>query len=395
MAFWAVLLVGTAVLVCAVALPTSFTARILPAADNGPNLLVAGIGSPPRAHAGSPADWSDNWTPGDPSEPVDVNATPHDGGVNVSWSPPDDEGAGPILFYTVQWWTDNGTPANRTVGNQTNHTWVKPLLNGVTYQFAVAASNIIGQGNFSEPVEVIPGTSPDAVVLLSLAAGNGTLTADWAPANFSYGHPILSYVVRASANATSTNFTVPGERTHWEGTGFVDGLIYRVSVRAENDIGWGPYSATLTAEPAGLPSAPRDLSASWIAGASRYVLGWTSPGYLGGIALANYTLHWSCSDGRDQVTHLAPQVTSYALPAAAAGVVFHVQLSANNHAGTGAAAVVEATVPGPVPTNPFVSFLVSPAGVTILLVGIAIATAGSAYLLSRRIQRRSRGGFAS
>ena len=311
---------------------------------------------------------------GTPSSPQFVKAAPHNASVNVTWSPPAYAGSGPVLSYTVDVWNGSILLGTRNVLAPANHTYIKYLQNGVTYSFAVAASNYIGQGNFSATVTAMPGTVPETMAAPVVIAGNQSAHVTWTLIASPIGYPILSYMIRLDGNGNVSTFSFAVNVSAYNISGLTNGVSYLVSVRAIDALGPGVLSPSSDFVPAGLPSVPTGLTAQWYASAQRFVVSWGLPGYLGGVPVANFTLTWTTPDQRVMVARLGPQVFNYALPAAPAGFVFHVTLHATNRAGDGPNATVVAVVPPPSPVaNAFLAFWSTPLGAVILLVGVAVA----------------------
>ena len=83
-----------------------------------------------------------------PSKPV----AEHDNGiyVTVKWTQPEDDGGADITGYVIKYGdedTDNYAPV---AGNTTSFQFTDQLEEHMSYQFAVAAMNRAGQGEFSE-----------------------------------------------------------------------------------------------------------------------------------------------------------------------------------------------------------------------------------------------------
>ncbi len=77
-----------------------------------------------------------------PDAPQGVTATPSDGAVTVSWTPPEDPGSAPITGYTV-----TAAPTGEScVTTEALECTIEGLTNGTAYKFAVAAGNSIGMG---------------------------------------------------------------------------------------------------------------------------------------------------------------------------------------------------------------------------------------------------------
>ena len=98
------------------------------------------------------ADTEVLCTPGKPGSPRIISVTSH--AVNLEWTAPESDGGYCISSYCMMY----GSPAASTVlysrmsveGSATNCTITDSLYPGRTYQFAVAAVNAAGYGEFSD-----------------------------------------------------------------------------------------------------------------------------------------------------------------------------------------------------------------------------------------------------
>jgi len=74
--------------------------------------------------------------------------------VTVEWSQPENDGGGDIIAYIIKYgdeYTNVDDYATMKVdGNTTTFTFTDQLKQETYYQFAVAAVNTAGQGEFSE-----------------------------------------------------------------------------------------------------------------------------------------------------------------------------------------------------------------------------------------------------
>lgn len=95
-------------------------------------------------------------TPGatPPSMPLNVNATPGDSQVTVTWDPPTDEGSSPIVDYTVTASDSTGVVDSRTV-TATTVTFTG-LTNDTPYTFNVVATNQDGETSPPGTVSATP-----------------------------------------------------------------------------------------------------------------------------------------------------------------------------------------------------------------------------------------------
>ncbi len=180
-----------------------------------------------------------------PGAPLNPLATAGNGNATVTWAAPASNGGAAITQYTV-----TSTPGNLTC------TWtsgpltclVNGLTNGTPYRFSVTAKNNVGTGPASVlSNQISPGsaTPPGAPTNASATAGKQKATVTWAAPASSGGSLIVSYVVVAT----------PGNQTCvWGGgpltctvTGLTAGTSYTFTVRATNNAGPGPASASSNA----------------------------------------------------------------------------------------------------------------------------------------------------
>jgi hypothetical protein len=98
-----------------------------------------------------------------PSVPLSVVATAIDDGAQLSWTAPADDGGSPITDYRIEVSSDRGqtwTLIQRPASTDTSVT-IAPLASYVSYQFRVAAINIVGQGTWSAPSAPVVPASPE------------------------------------------------------------------------------------------------------------------------------------------------------------------------------------------------------------------------------------------
>ncbi len=105
-----------------------------------------------------------NAEPAAPGIPTGLTATAGNTQVLLSWTAPDSNRS-PITDYTIQYKLNTATSwttFNDGTVNQTS-TIVTGLTNGVPYQFRVSATNSIGTGLFSTPIDFIISSTVDTV----------------------------------------------------------------------------------------------------------------------------------------------------------------------------------------------------------------------------------------
>ncbi len=195
-------------------------------------------------------------------------------------------------------------------------------------------------------------TTPGAPAIESLTAGDQALTAVWTAPASDGGSEITSYDLRYirsdAADKADDNWTV--ETSVWttgdgalESTlsGLANGTSYDVQARAVNAIGNGAWSATVTAKPATVPTAPNLWPAS--AGSGRITITWSRPASDGGSDITSYDLRYIRSDSDDSDDanwtlreDFSRTASRYRISGLTNGVAYHVQVRAVNAAGDGA-----------------------------------------------------------
>ena len=132
-------------------------------------------------------------------------------------------------------------------------------------------------GSASAPPPAPPATTPSAVSMPTLEAGDRQLEVSWA-APSDGGAPINDYDVRYRPLFGSWAELSDSRRSTQRRATITDlrnGTTYQVQVRAGNSVGDGPWSESVTATPAAVPSAP--AAPEVVGGDERLEVSWTAP----------------------------------------------------------------------------------------------------------------------
>jgi hypothetical protein len=101
-------------------------------------------------------------TPSTPSAPQNLQATAGEGQVNLSWTPPSDDGGAPITNYTIYRGTTSGGETRlTTIGSVTTYNDTS-VISDQTYSYKVSAVNSAGEGAFSNEASATP--TPEATM---------------------------------------------------------------------------------------------------------------------------------------------------------------------------------------------------------------------------------------
>jgi hypothetical protein len=202
-----------------------------------------------------------------PSRPQGLTATPGDMLVDLNWTSPAYMGPGDIKYHLfrdgAEIWSGAGTWHNDT-----------SLTGGVIYVYSVSASNSLGWGSNSTPIQVSPFGPPTMTLGLMANPGSGNVTLNWSPPSY-VGTGLLYHVFRDSGSAPVWS----GPELTWIDEGLSKGLIHHYQVAASNDFGWGPNSSEISATPLGPPDRPTGMHA--VSGIQQILLNWTVPAYVG------------------------------------------------------------------------------------------------------------------
>ncbi|MGR3985205.1 MAG: fibronectin type III domain-containing protein, partial [Gammaproteobacteria bacterium] len=300
---------------------------------------------------------------GTPGPPKSARATFGNAQLVIAWMAPDDDAGVAVSAYRLRW--KPATAGVFAMGDSAMaaaaarmHT-IPNLENGVVYDVEVAAENATGIGAYAvaagDALARTPRTTPNAPKMVEAAPGNRQLAITWDAPDDDGGRAVNAYRLRWKP-ATETDFAI-GDRDivnkalRMRTIGNLNnGTAYDIEVAAENAIGIGAYAAAagdaIARTPRTTPNAPQMVEAT--PGNQQLAITWNAPDHNGGRAVTAYRLRWKpmtetdFAAGGSATTAAAARM--HTIENLDSGVIYDVEIAAENAAGIGAYVVAAANV---------------------------------------------------
>ena len=181
--------------------------------------------------------------------------------IDLSWSAPSDNGGAAIIGYRIEVSEDNVNWRELVLSTGSTATSYSDvgLAAGTTRYYRVSAINSGGTGPASNVANATTDAAAPAPTIVSVTAGEASLTVLWNAPSDTGGSTITAYDlrhIRSDADKTvDSNWTVVEDV--WTGsgnlqytvTGLNGGIEYDIQVRAVNATGDGSWSATSSGTP--------------------------------------------------------------------------------------------------------------------------------------------------
>lgn len=236
-----------------------------------------------------------------PTAPRDAASVPGDGYVNLTWSPPLDEGGCPVTGYLIY---SGSSPVNLAfscrVGNVTSHCF-KSLTNGLTYYFEVSAITEAGEGPKSALLQAMPLGPPGAPKQFSIAMSPDGVKLDWYPPDDWGGAKSLTFeILRGLSPSALEPLALATDARTFTDVSVVGRTTYYYAVRATNMASKGPLSPIKEVSVMTVPGPVVNLTA--VVGDGLVRLSWLAPLDDGGSPILKYKVVRGCTDGSPQVS---------------------------------------------------------------------------------------------
>ena len=323
-----------------------------------------------------------------PGAPTGVQATPGNGEIVVSWTPPEDSGGSAITGYTVNFSPSGGVACTATP--PATSCTIPGLDNGTTYSFTVTATNGSGSGPAS-PLTPSSSATPENNLFIVTSSGDGHETISPTVASVVSGATQAFTVTANTGYVVSQNVTGTCPQGTWVGSVYTTGAItancsvsfsatvehFTVSATGDANVTPSPTSqsvnynqtgtvtltvttgyivsiasntcggtltgttfttgavtqnCSVTFSSATVPGAPTNLSGT--PEVASVALTWTAPTDNGGSAITSYEITYT-SGGTPTSIATGSTATSYTVPNLTNGTAYTFTVAATNVLGTG------------------------------------------------------------
>ena len=190
-----------------------------------------------------------------PRAPENLQATPRDNLVVLSWDLPSSDGGLPILRYLVYRGITSGSYEflGKTENRFYNDT---TAVGGTQYYYVVTAENAVGEGEFSDEISATPTgtpiihvTSPSSPQNVEATTDVNLVSLEWETPAEDGGSSITSYHVYRGTTSGEYFLLGAATDTRFDDITAVGGVGYYYVISAVNDVGEGEMSDEVSATP--------------------------------------------------------------------------------------------------------------------------------------------------
>jgi titin len=275
-----------------------------------------------------------------PNVPVAPSAPKVTQGIRslaATWTAPANGGMA-ITGYKVQIATDAAFTSPTTTNASTLSATLSSLSDATSYYVRVAATNAVGDSNWSSATTAKTFGVPAPPTKVTVAAGQAQLNVSWP--NPTTDKPVTGFRIQYSTNSNFTSSTTVDTNTTATSkifTGLANGTTYYFKVAAISTVGTGSYSAAGSATTFSAPGAPTAVAIT--RGIRSLSVTFKAPAANGGSAITGYTIQYAThSDFSDAVT-VTGSTAKTTITGLADNTTYYVRAYAANAVGTSAASV--------------------------------------------------------
>jgi fibronectin type 3 domain-containing protein len=233
--------------------------------------------------------------------PLSLVATGKEGYIDLTWLPPMDTNGYRLREYHIhRGLSEDDLRPYAVIGDETTFT-DEEVEWGVTYHYAVYASNWKGMSPRSNVASAVAVIAPDPPYDLTAEVGIGRVSLGWQAPNFTGGLPILEFRVYRTAEGGEGEPIAsldPGVTT-FEDLQADDGTLYTYTVTAVNDHGESLRDASVTVLTMAVPTPPRDPTHEY--GKMFIHLSWKPPLEDFGLQVTEYRVFRQTEDGPSEI----------------------------------------------------------------------------------------------
>ena len=189
--------------------------------------------------------------PAVPAAPTSVVATGGYQQATVTWTAANDEGSA-ITGYTVTPYQGSTALTASSVSGSTTSATITGLTDGLSYTFAVVATNAGGAGAAGTSNAVTPAAgAPGPPASASATGGQNQATISWTAPASNGGSALTGYIVTSVAGSASNAVAMGASATSVVISGLRGGVAYTFTVQAQNSFGYGAAASSPSVTPTG------------------------------------------------------------------------------------------------------------------------------------------------
>ena len=224
-----------------------------------------------------------------PDSPASGNAVAGLSNATVSWTSPGYNGGAAITGYTITPIDSNGTLTQTvsTTNAVRSNIVIKNLTAGMPYLFGICATNIGGYSlSTLTTIPVIPWALPSAPANFSITPYNKSAVLTW-DTILNNGKPLISYSISTVPPGGIRVYNDLARSSAVLGS-LVNGTTYTVSLKARNDVGFGPLAASSVTPTADIIIPPYIPNPGLVAGGAPKRIFAKSGNYISIFAGSNF-----------------------------------------------------------------------------------------------------------